>query len=51
MLAVVERSGCRRALYAAYQFADLARLDAALESDGYKVLVAEFDQAWPHGVS
>jgi hypothetical protein len=40
-----------RVHYAAYQFADLARLDAALNSDGYKMLVAEFDQAWPHGVS
>jgi hypothetical protein len=37
--------------YAAYQFADMARLDAALASDGFKALVAEFDAAWPHGVS
>jgi hypothetical protein len=37
--------------YAAYQFADTARLDAALKSDGYKTLVAEFDQAWPSGVT
>ncbi len=37
--------------YAAYQFADMARLDAAVDSDGFKMLVAEFDQAWPHGVS
>jgi hypothetical protein len=37
--------------YAAFQFADMARLDAALASDGYKMLVADFDQAWPHGVS
>jgi len=37
--------------YAAYQFTDLARLDAALNSDGFKMLVADFDQAWPHGVS
>jgi hypothetical protein len=37
--------------YAAYQFADLARLDAALASDGFKMLVADFDRAWPHGVS
>jgi hypothetical protein len=29
--------------YAAYQFADMARLDAALKSDGYKTLVAQFD--------
>jgi hypothetical protein len=33
--------------YAAYQFADTARLDAALKSDGHKTLVAEFDQACP----
>ena len=37
--------------YAAYQFADMAKLDAALKSDGYKMLVADFDEAWPHGVS
>jgi hypothetical protein len=36
---------------AVYQFADMARLDAALASDGFKRLVADFDQAWPHGVS
>jgi len=29
----------------------MARLDAALASDGFKALVAEFDAAWPHGVS
>ena len=37
--------------YAAYQFADMARLDAALASEGFKGLVADFDSAWPHGVS
>lgn len=37
--------------YAAYQFADTARLDAALQSAGFKDLVADFDQAWPKGVS
>jgi hypothetical protein len=37
--------------YAAYQFADMARLDAALNSDGFKMLVTDFDRAWPHGVS
>jgi hypothetical protein len=37
--------------YAAYQFADMAKLDAALASDGFKMLVADFDAAWPHGVS
>jgi hypothetical protein len=37
--------------YAVYQFADLAGLDAALKSDSFKGLVADFDQAWPTGVS
>jgi hypothetical protein len=37
--------------YAVYQFADTARLDAALKSEGFKVLVADFDQAWPSGVT
>jgi len=37
--------------YAAYQFADMARLDAALASQGFKDLVADFDQAWPSGVT
>lgn len=37
--------------YAAYQFADMAWLDAALASEGFKGLVADFDSAWPHGVS
>jgi len=37
--------------YSAFQFADMAKLDAALASDGFKMLVADFDQAWPHGVS
>jgi len=50
-LAVLERRRSRRAYYAAYQFADMAKLDAALNSDGYKMLVADFDEAWPHGVS
>ncbi len=37
--------------YAVYQFADMARLDAALKSDAFKGLVADFDQAWPAGVT
>jgi len=37
--------------YAVYQFADRTRLDAAIKSDGFKGLVADFDQAWPSGVS
>jgi hypothetical protein len=37
--------------YAVYQFADMARLDAALESEAFKGLVKDFDQAWPNGVT
>jgi hypothetical protein len=37
--------------YAVYRFPDMARLDAALKSDAFKGLVADFDQAWPTGVS
>ncbi len=37
--------------YAVYQFSDMARLDAALASEGFKGLVADFDQAWPKGVT
>ena len=37
--------------YAVYQFAGMARLDTALASDGFKRLVADFDAAWPQGVS
>lgn len=37
--------------YAVYRFADMARLDAALKSDAFKDLVADFDQAWPSGVA
>ena len=37
--------------YATYQFPDMARLDAALASPGFKALVADFDQAWPSGVT
>ncbi len=37
--------------YAVYQFADLARLDAALASPAFKGLVADYDQAWPTGVT
>jgi hypothetical protein len=29
----------------------MARLDAAMKSDGFKGLVADFDQAWPKGVT
>ncbi len=37
--------------YAVYQFADVARVDAALQSDGFKALVSDFDKAWPQGVT
>ena len=37
--------------YAVYQFADMARLDAAMKSPEFKALVADFDQAWPKGVT
>ena len=34
--------------YALYQFADMATLRARLDEPGFKELVADFDQAWPH---
>ena len=37
--------------YAVYRFPGMARLDAALKSDGFKGLVADFDRAWPAGVA
>jgi len=37
--------------YAVYRFADMARLEAALKSDAFKGLVADYDRAWPSGVS
>jgi hypothetical protein len=37
--------------YAVYQFPDMAQLDAAMKSQGFKGLVADFDQAWPKGVA
>ena len=37
--------------YAVYQFADMERLDAALKSEGFKALVADFDRSWPSGVT
>jgi hypothetical protein len=33
--------------YALYQFADISTLRKALDSPGFKELVADFDQAWP----
>ncbi len=37
--------------YAVYQFADMAQLDAAMKSAGLKTLIAEFDAAFPQGVT
>jgi hypothetical protein len=37
--------------YAAYRFADMERLTAALASDAFKELVADFDRAWPSGIT
>jgi hypothetical protein len=37
--------------YAMYRFPDMARLDAALASAAFKDLVADFDRAWPSGVT
>jgi hypothetical protein len=33
--------------YAFYQFKDLATLRGAVAGPGFKLLVADFDQAWP----
>lgn len=37
--------------YAVYQFADLARCDAALNSAAFKALVADFDRSFPEAVT
>ncbi len=37
--------------YAVYQFADMARLDAAMKSDAIPALVKAFNDAWPSGVT
>ncbi len=37
--------------YAVYRFADKALCDAALGSDEFKALVADFSRAWPEGVT
>jgi hypothetical protein len=37
--------------YAVYRFADRARLDAAMQSEGLKELIADFDLSWPEGVT
>jgi hypothetical protein len=37
--------------YAVYQFIDRAACDAALGSDDFKALVADFNRTWPEGVT
>ena len=37
--------------YAAYRFADKAACDAALASENFKALVADFNRAFPKGVT
>ena len=37
--------------YAVYRFADRTRLDAALKSEGFKELVADFNRSWPEGIT
>ena len=34
--------------YALYQFSDMTALRNRLESPDFKLLVADFDRAWPH---
>jgi hypothetical protein len=33
--------------YAIYQFKDMATLRSRLDAPGFKMLIADFDQAWP----
>jgi hypothetical protein len=37
--------------YAVYQFGDKARLDAALGSEEFKDMIADFNRSWPEGVT
>jgi hypothetical protein len=37
--------------YAVYRFADKAACDAALKSEAFKALVADFDRTFPQGVT
>ena len=37
--------------YAIYQFADQAKLDAAMKDEILKPLIADFDKSWPSGVT
>jgi hypothetical protein len=34
--------------YALYQFKDMTTLRNVLDGSGFKALIADFDQAWPH---
>jgi hypothetical protein len=36
---------------AVYRFADKGRLEAALQSEDFKALVADFDRSWPSGIT
>ena len=37
--------------YAVYRFANKAALDAALGCDEFKDMIADFNRAWPEGVT
>jgi hypothetical protein len=37
--------------YAVYQFADMSKLETAMQSDAFKELVADYDRNWPAGVT
>jgi hypothetical protein len=37
--------------YAVYQFADMAKLEAAMKDEVLKPLIADFDKSWPKGVT
>ncbi|HTQ81638.1 MAG TPA: hypothetical protein VMI47_00070 [Pseudolabrys sp.] len=41
----------RNVHYALYWFADELSMDAALNGEGLKELIAEFDRTWPSGVT
>ena len=37
--------------FAVYRFVDKASCDAALASDDFKALIADFNKSWPQGVT
>jgi hypothetical protein len=37
--------------YAVYRFADKAACDIALATDDFKAMIADFNKAWPEGVT